>query len=170
MVKKDIIWEFLNALAEEKGSSVVKDNNEKEYSNPSKKAITISKLGIDTIRVKLSELEKEIATRKKQNAISKHDLMKLFEKNKRNDLTKELFIGSSFNKNKIVIHDNYLIELEKDVSFLKDVLKRKECESIKDDLFTHIPHLMKNTEKIEAIPGDDSKLKIHITLSKELQD
>ena len=95
----------------------------------------VAQLNYQEVKTHLADLETERVRRNSlvQNSID--NLCKLLEKRQRSDLSRDLFIGSVVNRNRILVRDSIITQLDVDIDYLKAILKQKECEIIQEELF-----------------------------------
>jgi hypothetical protein len=124
----------------------------------------VAQLNYQEVKTHLADLETERVRRNSlvQNSID--NLCKLLEKRQRSDLSRDLFIGSVVNRNRILVRDSIITQLDVDIDYLKAILKQKECEIIQEELFPEIPFLNTECNMIHTTMAEDGNLKLVLVL------
>jgi len=132
--------------------------------NVSETAKKIAQLNYQEVKSHLADLETDRVRRNNLVQNSVDSLCKMMEKRKHSDLSKDLFIGSVVNRNRILVRDTNLIQLDADIDYLKAILKQKECEIIQEEMFPEIPFLNTECKSIQTTMAEDGNLKLVLTL------
>jgi len=112
------------------------------------------------IKKHLGDITEMRATRKQQNDVSLNDFCKLMEKRHKSDISRDLFLGSVVDRRRIILKDDKIIQLDKDIEYLKQKLKEKECEILRDEVFPAVPYFDKNVCMVDTLIAEDGNLKL----------
>lgn len=154
---------LLKELASMLGYSLSKKRNP-SLKTPSAWAKEVGELNHTMVKKHLSDITEMRANRKQQNDVSLNDFCKLMEKRHKSDLSRDLFLGSVVDRRRIILKDEKMIQLDQDIEYLKQKLKEKECEILRDEVFPDVPYFDKNVSEIDTLVAEDGNLKLILKL------
>jgi len=154
---------LLKELASLLGYSLSRKRNP-AVKTPSEWAIKTSELNHTMIKKHISDITEMRENRKQQNDGSLNDFCKIMEKRHKSDLSRDLFLGSVVDRRRVVLKDEKLIQLDVDIAYLKQKLKEKECEILRDEVFPEVPYFDKNVSEIDTLVAEDGNLKLVLNL------